>query len=130
MKTIIILFISFSLSGCITTYAQVQQQKAIQRDKDSVYLRDLHAQLLEEKQKYIDANPGLSPAMKDAILNKGLVLGMNQEQVRISMGSPKKTTKTTTMRGTFEQWIYGNDLRPSSWKYLSFQSGLLTSWTE
>jgi hypothetical protein len=53
---------------------------------------------------------------------EGVILGMSQEDVLASSwGRPEKVNRTTTSRGTREQWVYG------SGNYLYFENGILTA---
>ena len=122
----------FALSGCITPYEQARQQRKAEWAQSVQRSSELKVLVRAEKQKYIDAHPGLPAQMQEAILNKGLVIGMNAEQVRMSLGNPKEITKTTTVNGIFEQWQYYDDYsdRRLNMKFLSFNNGILMSWTE
>lgn len=52
----------------------------------------------------------------------GVFIGMTQQEViDSSWGKPKRINRTTTKRGTREQWVYGHG------NYLYFQDGILES---
>ena len=51
--------------------------------------------------------------------------GMNQEQVRASIGNPDIINNTSSRHGVSEQWIYGKNL--SNKRYLIFENGRLSS---
>jgi len=53
---------------------------------------------------------------------KGVQVGMSQVEVRqSSWGRPNSVNRTSTSRGTHEQWVYGGH------NYLYFEDGILTS---
>lgn len=52
---------------------------------------------------------------------KGVKIGMSQDEVRqSSWGRPNSVNRTSTSRGTHEQWVYGGG-------YLYFEDGILTT---
>ncbi len=44
----------------------------------------------------------------DAVESGKVFVGMTIEQARMSWGNPKEINRTTTSRGSEEQWVYGN----------------------
>jgi hypothetical protein len=53
---------------------------------------------------------------------EGVTLGMTEEEVLASSwGRPERVNRTTTSRGTREQWVYGIG------NYLYFENGILTA---
>ena len=91
--------------------------------------------------EFINAHQDTSPAIKQAILDGEVVLGMTKEQVLASRGRPLHISKTTDVRGTDEQWIYvgvrANERMQLSKKeykldrkyaYIYFENGLVSTW--
>ena len=63
-------------------------------------------------------------AKRDAFARRpGVKIGMTPEEVveKTNWGRPQKKNRTTTTRGTSEQWVYGNG------NYLYFENGRLTA---
>jgi hypothetical protein len=56
-----------------------------------------------------------------AIENEKVFVGMTVEQARMSWGEPKAINRTTTARGSEEQWVYGDS------NYLYVSDGKLTA---
>lgn len=64
----------------------------------------------------------VAAAAKAAKKKLGVTLGMSQQDVLdSSWGRPDHVNRTTTARGTREQWVYG------SGNYLYFEDGVLTA---
>jgi hypothetical protein len=57
----------------------------------------------------------------DAIHKDGIVIGMNQNEVKLSLGDPEIINSTVNAYGSYEQWVYVHGL------YLYFDNGTLTS---
>lgn len=56
--------------------------------------------------------------------NKGVTIGMSQEEVRrSSWGEPTQVYRTTTVNGVREQWVFG--IYPIASNYLYFENGIL-----
>ena len=51
--------------------------------------------------------------------------GMNESQVRVSIGNPNIINNTSSRHSVSEQWIYGNNI--GNKKYLLFEYGKLVS---
>ena len=92
------------------------QQRAAEREK--------------KIEAYFEQNPRLSKDIKNAILNRGIRLGMTKEQVLLSWENSYyrliKINKTGGPWGVHEQWIYNSYNGP----YLYFENGILTSWQD
>lgn len=59
---------------------------------------------------------------KQPSAQKGVSIGMTQAEVIASnWGRPESVNRTTTARGTHEQWVYGLS------SYLYFEDGILTA---
>src|SRR5258708_11299064 len=56
-------------------------------------------------QAYTDTLP---PALKNAILNHRVMVGMNTEMVLFAMGQPEKKSREIEGQMPFEEWIYGH----------------------
>jgi hypothetical protein len=66
-------------------------------------------------------HPKWSERIWKAIEKGSAIIGMTEEQARMSWGEPDNVNRTTTRRGTSEQWVYG------SGSYLYFTNGILDS---
>ena len=64
------------------------------------------------------------------LVNKNPKIGMTQEMIRLIKGEPTKINTSHFSSGVHSQWVYRNDLFPSSTEYFYFQNGKLTSWQE
>lgn len=62
------------------------------------------------RQKFFTQNSQVNPAVKDAIENGRVLIGMNQDEVRASQGDPARINRTVTGYGVTEQWVYERDL--------------------
>jgi hypothetical protein len=60
-------------------------------------------------------------ATKERVLNRRIALGMTAEMVRLAWGRPTDINRTTTARGTWEQWVYGDGA------YVYLQNGVVTA---
>lgn len=70
--------------------------------------------------KICAAHPDWSHEDCQLIANAKVRIGMSAVQARASWGTPDDINRTTTARGTDEQWVYDSS-------YLYFEDGLLTS---
>lgn len=67
----------------------------------------------------------------NAIRDRRLLIGMNEEQVLLIKGAPYEINRSIGSWGTHEQWIYrGKHEQNERTVYLYFQNGKLTSWQE
>ena len=88
------------------------------------------------RQEYIKTHPELSLEIRNAINGGKILIGMNQEQVIISIGRPQKISRTTMSTGIHEQWIYAgmiclstrDNYTERNYSYVYFESGIVTSW--
>ena len=99
------------------------------------------------RREYFKLHPGVSPQVRDAILNADVLIGMNSEQVIASRGRPHEIKKTTTKSGIHEQWVmvasiashhprggglfgisYGLDKKANQYAYIYFENGKVTNW--
>jgi len=73
-----------------------------------------------------------SQEVKESIINSDIALGMTEEQVIYSWGSPKRTSRSVGSWGVHKQWIYEYSFlhRRYSDTYLSFENGILTSYSD
>lgn len=69
-------------------------------------------------EQYIDTLP---PEIKEAILAKKAVLGMNREQVVMALGLPRDKLRETKEGVETEDWIYG--LPPGKIEFVTFGNG-------
>ena len=83
----------------------------------------------EGKQNYYFENDPLPKKWGKDILNKimsgKIIYGMNESQVRVSIGNPNIINNTSSRHSVSEQWIYGNNI--GNKKYLLFEYGKLVS---
>lgn len=86
-----------------------------ERSEESRRIEDKH------RAEYL-ANPKLPPHIRDAIVQKKVVLGMTLDDVVESWGTPTKKNISVGEYGRSEQWIYEGN------RFLYFRSGKLTSW--
>ena len=76
-----------------------------------------------------------NPAWPWDAIDKGLIrLGMTSDMARASWGEPMSINRSVGSWGVDEQWVYR--YLPVSWinsyayKYVYFENGILTSWSE
>jgi hypothetical protein len=82
--------------------------------------------------KYVDARPGLSPAVRSAIINQEVVIGMTEEEVVMSIGQPRDINRSTYSSGTTAQFVYedfSRYVRPK-YTYVYFENGRVSSWSQ
>jgi hypothetical protein len=60
-------------------------------------------------------------ATKERVLNRRIAIGMTAEMVRLAWGGPTDINRTTTVRGIWEQWVYGDGA------YVYLQNGVVTA---
>jgi hypothetical protein len=91
----------------------------------------------EIRRYYVATHPGLSETTADNILGKTISLGMTSEEVRYAWTywkssegyDPVEINRSVGSWGVHEQWVLGNYTRNSEVKYLYFENGVLTSWS-
>jgi hypothetical protein len=127
----------FTVEQCETA-SKVNELVEIQLAKERVNL-DINAEaakkladdqvrLLKEKlrveKEQESAKEEIEKAQRELIAKRpGVRIGMTAIEVveRSNWGKPERKARTTTSKGTFEQWIYGDG------NYLYFQNGRLTT---
>jgi len=57
---------------------------------------------------FVDEHPDLSEVMAEAILNGQIMVGMSEEMVKSSWGSPARVGTASDEDDAKVQWIYGN----------------------
>lgn len=67
---------------------------------------------------------GWSPDMRNLVLARQVAVGMDETMVRAAWGWPEDVNRTTTARGTREQWVYGDI---GSRRYVYFEDGVVTA---
>lgn len=78
--------------------------------------------VLAQAKKLDVERAAMEKAIKAAKKKEGVRIGMSmQDVIDSSWGKPEKVNRTTNVRGTHEQWVYG------SGSYLYFDDGILTS---
>jgi hypothetical protein len=82
---------------------------------------DSAAQNMQRRQSYAQSHPDLEQAIRSAIFNRRIIIGMTQEQVTASWGRPQRIKRYVYSFGVYQQWIYGS-------QYLNFKNGVLTSY--
>jgi len=68
-------------------------------------------QAATRRNTYVDEHPDLSEMMAEAILNGQIMVGMTEEMVKVSWGSPARVATVTNAKEGDDakvQWIYGN----------------------
>ena len=69
----------------------------------------------QRRQDYVTANPHLESAIRQAILEGKLALGMTEAEVEASVGLPTKTvTAADTTHGEMEVWVYDHSYESTS----------------
>lgn len=104
--------------------------------KNAVILAILFAMLIcgcetmknQRRQDYVTTHPELTQQTKQDILEGRIRIGMTREQVKATWGYPDDINRTVGSWGEHEQWIYGYDIRFR--RYLYFENGKLTSWSD
>ena len=77
---------------------------------------------------YHDKNPFKKKWDKSIVqkIKKGKIdFGMNQNQVRLSMGNPASINNTSSRHGVSQQWVFGDSINNK--RYLLFKNGKLVS---
>lgn len=67
------------------------------------------------------------------ILNRIIWTGMTKEQAVLSWGRPSSINSSGGIYGSYEQWVYKKyygRMLGSTYKYLYFENGKLTSWQQ
>jgi hypothetical protein len=77
---------------------------------------------INDRKDYFAAHPGLSPSIVSAINEEKIILGMDEEQVRLSLGEPEAINESVGSYGRQDQWVYGSS------QSLYFKNGILDSW--
>lgn len=67
--------------------------------------------------------PKWSDTTWNRIAQQKIAIGMNQDQVLLSWGTPDDISSYTSSRVTMDQWVYGST-------YLHFYNGILESWSD
>lgn len=130
LKSVILMLLCCLSLGCVDTYTQIKEQRKAEYAALSRMVQSYETERQARREQYVKDHPKLSAEMKDGILNKKPVLGMNAEQVKLAFGSdPCEVTKTVNFNGNFELWRY-DCLQDSASKYLTFSNNILVSWTE
>ncbi|MFH1201964.1 MAG: hypothetical protein V1674_03625 [Candidatus Omnitrophota bacterium] len=94
---------------------------------------DYKKELLEFKRgDYVRRHPGLRADIRASILNGQIVLGMNQEQVKASLGEPSQVYRSVSGNIINEQWVYEPDVDKTEAEFarsriLYFDNGILKS---
>jgi outer membrane protein assembly factor BamE (lipoprotein component of BamABCDE complex) len=62
----------------------------------------------KRRQQYINSHPDLSEEIKQSILSRNIVKGMNKGQAILSLGKPNKKDTYANYFGITEIWTYGD----------------------
>ena len=62
----------------------------------------------KRRQQYIDSHPDLPEEIKECLLSRNIVKGMNEEQAILSLGKPNKKDTYENYFGITEIWTYGD----------------------
>jgi len=88
---------------------------------------------IEERQQIIKqwVEDNSTPEVKRLIARRSFALGMNEIEVRASVGNPSKINKTVGSWGIHEQWMYyGYQIGSHRETYMYFENSILTSYQE
>lgn len=95
-------------------------------------IEKLKEKIEQRRKDYVSSHPQLSRAMKMAILNGDVLIGMNSAQVIASRGYPRKVNKTTTRDKVREQWIMAESStiisKGEEYGYIYLENDRVTSW--
>jgi len=81
-------------------------------------------------QRYLDHHPEVPEEIKQNLLTRKLVQGMNKQQVRLILGKPQEIEKHLCAFGTLEIWNYGNCISTSCSVLYFDANGQLTYFTQ
>ncbi len=91
----------------------------------------------QRRSKFISENPDMPKVYKKAIENGNFFIGMNEDQVKASLGEPSEIQKVGGHRSPLEKWVYqfkellvdSERISPAArMVYLNFRYGYLASW--
>jgi hypothetical protein len=123
MKTLFFIFpATLLLAGCIspaphqetiTEQWQRESQESERRAKADLAQKD------QERTDYIVSHSELKPVVREAILNRKVIIGMTEEQALKSLGGGHNFHSVETAGGKADEWTY-QEMR------LIFVNGVLT----
>lgn len=88
---------------------------------------------LRSREKYIAAHPETTNAVRTAILNGEVIIGMTEQEVSVSIGMPDHVNRSTYSWGTTAQFCYdevGANFNFNRYRYVYFENGKVTSWDQ
>lgn len=100
--------------------------------KNGNFIREEDARQMEARRRvwvineYAKDHPDRS-ILKELMLESKIKIGMNKEEVELSLGKPRDINRTVNAYSVSEQWIYGS---LGSARYLYFENGILTTWQD
>lgn len=94
----------FLILGCATGYRSQEYQE--------------RQRIIQRRQNYVNAHPGLAYDIKVAIVEGYVAIGMSKDQVSASKGNPAKVNRSGDISGVIETWIYYPPF-PKKARYLS-----------
>ena len=110
---VIFLLLVFAVTGCAAMF------------------RDPAKEMQEYRQSWVDNHPDWSGKVRRQVLAGKISIGMTEEQVRASWGTPYDINRSVGSWGEHEQWVYVTfEGRWRSYQYLYFENGRLTSWQD
>lgn len=80
------------------------------------------------RQGYVKSRPELSAQTRQDILSGHIRVGMSEDQVRASLGSPTEVRARVLKKGLKVTWVYGKKGKYSKRAYVYFLEGEVTGW--
>ena len=82
----------------------------------------IHRNMVVDRSVFINGNPGVRDGYADAIRNRKVIYGMNEEEVELAIGIQNKETKTTYAKGT--KIRVGFDIGYTTNNYIAFNGSI------
>ncbi|HVM63140.1 MAG TPA: hypothetical protein VMV72_19935 [Verrucomicrobiae bacterium] len=118
MKRVVMSVMVVLALGCHTPSKKQREQMAAEQQ--------LKREEAVRRLLYLEANPDLSPEVRNAIARGQVLQGMTESDVRASIGEPDEIASTPTKTGSREQWDY--TAGPHGKEHLDFEDDTLTGW--
>jgi hypothetical protein len=101
----------------------VRHAKDAARDTEFAQAREQMAKDAEVKRQLYAKSQTHRPAqILRCVQEQKICVGMTEEEVQLSWGSPSRKNKTGGVGGSFDQWVYEDD------RFVYFRNGALASW--
>lgn len=131
-------------AGCASSSAAEDRRKRNEADEakrkaekdaeEEKSLRDMKAEREAKeaaRRREVESKTDWDMETRDLVLARKIRLGMTEEQVQLSWGSPDKKNRTVLKTSVHEQWVYDRSFSTKiDCTYLYFEDGKLTSWQE